>query len=168
MLGLNLKPKPQVLEPMAVTTEEEEFQAEYQRVAKKLGVEIFAIPGKDLENFLREEGIPVYSQAKVEAYMDKKGFWSWFRMRGRDQSRVIPRTDNKNTSMGRANGMYYPNAIPIPVLLTAERIVDKFGDSVGFYVAAIDKHPDLFLGVFHYQTGEFFIVERWDEPGFRG
>lgn len=73
-----------------------------------------------------------------------------------------------------ANGAFrttaYTKRVPLPVLLTAEQIEDKLPGEVSFFVSDIERYPDPFLGVCLKSDPEkkMFVVERWDEPGFRG
>lgn len=64
----------------------------------------------------------------------------------------------------------YTKRVPLPVLLTAEQIEDKLPGEVSFFVSDIERYPDPFLGVCLKSDPEkkMFVVERWDEPGFRG
>jgi hypothetical protein len=42
------------------------------------------------------------------------------------------------------------------------------GESVSFFIAAPARHPDPFLAVASWEDKSVFVIERWDEPGFRG
>ena len=62
----------------------------------------------------------------------------------------------------------YRAAVPLPVLLTVEKI-QKAVPEVFFYVSApkvMAGDPDPFLMVTGRGVG-VCVVERWDEPGFR-
>lgn len=63
----------------------------------------------------------------------------------------------------------YSKPVPMPVLLTVQRIVEKFPEAK-FYVsdkANVQIEPrDPFLLVVHLD--QQYIIERWDEPSFRG
>lgn len=65
----------------------------------------------------------------------------------------------------------YTKAIPAPVLLRARDIKSSFPDAVfvasdEFTEADMPRISDPFLGVI--VGGKFYIVDKWDEPGFRG
>lgn len=64
----------------------------------------------------------------------------------------------------------YSEAVPLPVLLTVERLADRIGDDAEFFVAALGGPIDPFLGIRLKSdpAHTLFVVERWDEPGFRG
>jgi len=161
------------LKPVALAYDEEDRESlvdEYNELAKKLDVEV-EVAVTSLGNVLASLMIPVYIQADVEAYMDKKGYWSWYPMRkkDRDAASVIRATPTQyNALYGSTQRTIYDQQIPYPVLLTAQTIIQKMGDDVLFFVAALTNHPDPFLGVMlKHDRSQFFIVERWDEPGFR-
>lgn len=159
---------PVVVEP----PEEADFIESYARVATKLGVVSYtpAANATTLATFLNKEFIQVYDRAMVERYMDKKGYWGWFQLTAKTRimniARVTP-TDYHALFGTSSNGLY-TEPVPLPVLLAAERIADNFHDAQ-FFVAAQQKHPDPFLGVcLLSEPRGFYIIERWDEPSFRG
>ncbi len=61
----------------------------------------------------------------------------------------------------------YARAIPQAVLMTVKKLKDRFKDAVQFYASDYEvRDPDPFLMV----TGpglDYYVIERWDEPGFR-
>ncbi len=150
----------------------EDIREEYNRVARKVGAQV-RVSGKDhaLRNSLRGLVIPVYDRAKVEKYMDARGTWGWYALNANfvykeNIRRVTP--INYATRYGAMVREAYPRQIPLPVLLTVEKIMDQH-PTAEFYVAALHDFPDPFLGVrLPEEPDEFFIVERWDEPSFRG
>lgn len=61
----------------------------------------------------------------------------------------------------------YAHSIPLPVLLTMKTIVSQFPDAQ-FYASDYEvQRPDPFLAVTLPGVEDLFIIERWDEPGFR-
>lgn len=61
----------------------------------------------------------------------------------------------------------YLHAIPFACLLTVKKIADAFPDAQ-FLVSDYEvQRPDPFLAVTLPDTPELFVIERWDEPGFR-
>lgn len=157
-----------------------DIMKEYNRVALKLGVSarVSEKPTK-LAQTLRDLMIPVYDQAKVEEYMDRQAAskiqqWGWYPLVHRSiLDAVLPIRRVSATAWPHSRGAMqrtqYAENIPLPVLLTAERISDACGSDAEFFVAAFTLSPDPFLGVrLKSNPSEFFIVERWDEPSFRG
>lgn len=148
---------------------------DYDALAKKIGIVARIGSRVDLLQGLTDEGISVLSLASVEAYLDKKGSWKWFPLRIVDQQHygyVLPRaTATKYPfSYGYLKAHPYSKPIPYPVLLTVEKLVARFGSEIQFYVAAIDDYPDPFLGCMLKGGGiaPLVVIERWDEPSFRG
>lgn len=173
MLGLFVRsPK-----KTALVTEEDDFLQKYDSLATKLGVECRAKTNTQLSVVLAEEMIGVYDTAAVERYMDKKGYWKWYPLRTYDKApgsaswkinRVTP--TSYDTLYGPSSSEVYDKPVPYPVLCTVERLVDKMGPSVIFVVAALGSNPDPFLACFLRAPGRIrlYVIERWDEPGFRG
>jgi hypothetical protein len=140
-----------------------------------------------------QEEVEEYLDRKVAKIGAKKHFWGWFNVRVGDRSevaynRISPQrflTDYYHRQYQRrglrmvANGSLldrlYRDRIPYPVLLTAEKIEDQFGKDVSFYVASVALVSDYvkpvpvdpFLAVV-VPPNTWYIIERWDEPGFRG
>lgn len=106
-----------------------------------------------LRRFLAENGIAVYSESRVIRYMESitpSGHrWYWYRV-GQEHHGI---------------GLY-KKPIPAPVLMTMAKIREAFPE-VRFEVTDIEELPkgDPFLRA--GQHGTWFIIERWDEPGFR-
>ncbi len=157
--------------------EDPAFHAAYEQLARKIGIATHA-KALQLVAALREEGIQVHDLAAVERYMDAKGHWSWFPLRNQDQAgggsvwRISRVTSTAHPSLyGNVEAGRYPHPVPWPVLCTIEKLIDRFGESVKFVVAAMNAHPDPFLACWLKGDGEgitLFVIERWDEPGFRG
>lgn len=98
--------------------------------------------------------------------------WGWRPARSRDASQTDAGWGHVALSgpNGHIQGYVrqYDKPIPIPVLLTMERVADKFPD-VRMYVSdELDPREfvrDPFLMVVH--LGKRYIIERWDEPNYR-
>jgi hypothetical protein len=156
----------------ALVTEDKEFALQYDTLASELGVQRRVY--SKLKEVLEELSIQAYDQAAVERYMDEKGYWSWYPLRGVDNYSWIEgftrETSNAHPALyGSVSRAQYDKQVPYPVLMTVKSLVDKMGDDVLFFVAAIASHPDPFLAVMQRSAqGKIFIVERWAEPSFRG
>lgn len=179
LTNLFYKPRAAVLamEPeLAGNTSEVVTREGYNTLAEKIGIAARERGQSTLARYLAENSIPVYSQEAVERYMDKKGYWAWFPLRKADMPPtagniwVLKRKTPTNYASlyGASKATQYQEAVPYPVLLTVESIVEKFGKDALFLIAALDEHPDPFLAcMLHSEFGRMFIIERWDEPGFR-
>lgn len=162
---------------------------QHQRLAEKHGLLTVRAPGatNTLIEVLKEEGIRVYDTRSVEAYLDRKAHgrgptlrlktWNWFPLRPRDREALTARDNRRREkrsrfqwteSMGTFAPDIYWEILPLPVLMTVDRIVERLGDEVSFYVAAIVDVPDPFLAVrMKADPDTLLVIERWDEPGFR-
>lgn len=174
MLGL-LRRKTELLAKVPIPASGDSFEdvrEEYNRVATKLGIQQridHPTVTSRLRTALTELSLSVYDQSAVEQYMDKKGQWTWNPLKECGSDVEIPRVtphDYPTIYGGTSWHRIYTDPVPLPVLLTAEQILSRCS-SARFFVAAIDKDP--FLGVLLKSSHpEFYIVERWNEPSFRG
>ena len=141
----------------------------HEALARKLGVTCVApeIAVARLAQVLAELGISRYSMADVHRYMTamaaRKGVaWSWLPARACDKTRIAHRIADT----------VYSEPIPLPVLMTMNALVERLGDEVRFKIAAFaTPKADPFLAV--HPAGstditDWFVIERWDEPSFRG
>lgn len=133
------------------TDEDNQAKRRHKELAEKLGVKA-AFVGDRLLDVLKEEGIQVFHRVKVEQYLTDKGAWKWYKLRNCDrEDSLFP---------------LYTELVPWEVLVTVEKLLARIPDA-HFLVAALEKDPDPFLGVGSMKEGCFYIIERWDEPGFR-
>jgi hypothetical protein len=154
--------------------------AEHARIARKLG--LAKLPAEvvdaELRQALIELGITCYELGAVQEYLDQvcarkndedrsAGWagasyaWRWYGVRMGDTQAA--------TKLGHGVSDQYAEEIPLPVAMTMDQIAERTNpDNVTFLVAAVTRYPDPFLGVQAKGGTEIFIVERWDEPGFRG
>lgn len=180
-----------IVEPLADAA----FCEEYAAVALELGYSTPQLKQGAFQRFLSERGVSVYDRAKVSAYLDAQygppkarpgngavATWGW-RPLTPGNSPIDSDDGAVATAWGggfvswnwTANGSLmagvepYQKPIPMPVLLTAQAIKRAFPDA-RFYVSdevhERDAIRDPFLLVRF--EGVSYIVERWDEPSFRG
>ena len=147
----------------------------YVKKASAVGVINGAVKEELLLAFLEQSGLGNYSLARVEAYLDDqfgkpeyyKATWGWRSLRSGDQDQV---TDHKHVGEnGRIfRSGIYQGRVPYPVLETVERIAAAV-PGVYFFISdrALPGEGDPFLMVTAPGMNHF-IVERWDEPSFRG
>jgi hypothetical protein len=103
-----------------------------------------------LRQFLAENGIGVYAERRVRRYMHSIMKWSQT-FRWQDVSA-------------------YEQVIPEPVLMTMAKIREAFPSAIFEVTIVESRHlvdADPFLRVRLQGNPEWFIIERWDEPGFR-
>lgn len=172
------KPAPQAA-PVVVP---EKADDNYKALATKLGLRVVVAQTEFVE-FLAAEGIPTYDADEVHKWLKAKSdkqtkragthvYYGWLPLRQADLNKAY--TDGTSmASMGlltQDGGLVksvYSKPVPYPVLLTVEKLVNKFGNQVSFWVSEIAKELDPFLMVIA-PDGSRWIIERWDEPGFRG
>lgn len=114
-------------------------------------------------NFLAENGICVYPADKVRKYLNRIKPWDtdvrWVGLNGGTLNGHFTDYTYWDQQVG------YSKKIPKPVLITMAKIKEAF-PNVSFWVSDFsvpDADPFLAAQI----EGEFFIIERWDEPGFR-
>lgn len=158
----------------------------HAELATKLGVG--AIPristetSARLRDVLREECITVYDFDAVVRYMNritkrKREPWGWMPLRRCDRVYQLD-VDQRQSGRwiwqqlaGSFEARQYSEPIPYPALCTVDRLVEHLGDEVSFFVAAIIELPKLdpFLAVrLNSCPEDMYVIERWDEPSFRG
>jgi len=159
-------------------------------LAKKLGVAVRPkLSAMRLQDILAEEGMTCYDKKAVHAYMDSRAgqapntSWFWFHALERHVKQDVllevfhsSHREYLRQIQGSILGSVYRDAIPLPVLLTIDKLMTRLGDEVVPVIAATfdlgklrPAPADPFLAVL--MRGEptpMFIIERWDEPGFRG
>jgi hypothetical protein len=150
---------------------------ESMRLAVKLGTHFARhLTRIQIEECLRDCAIAIYPLESVRLFMDRKveamtktnrtsgnpyyrASWGWHALRACDLQR--PRGIGSIAKR-------YEKPVPIPVLLTVEKIQDFLGPQVRFYVA--DVRETTFVDPFLCVTAEecpIYVIERWDEPAFR-
>ena len=159
--------------PVAPSTD---IPANYQALALRIGAKALAQESKIIKEragfraFLSENGIAVYEMEAVRKYLNKMRPWFhrvvWIGLNDMDI------WDDSFTGYLGTFWDGYRKPIPEAVLLTAAKIRDEYSvDDAKFYVSDFMRRRrpaiglDPFLAVRH--QNEFFIIERWDEPGFR-
>ena len=155
--------QPKGIIPEGIIPVHEQIPDDYAVLAKRAGfISGTAIAQEHaFEKFLAENGICVYTHAKVRSYLGS--------LCGTEQSPMwwgvsggILWDDFTNTGLGTRPP--YDKPIPVPALETMATIRDKFPD-VLFWVSHISDVIDPFLAA--QINNKFYIIERWDEPGFR-
>lgn len=144
--------------------------SEYAKVASAIGLVTGPILEERLEHCLQVNSIDCYSSRGVWDFLDIKlgeGKWVWAGLRQKDCDEL---PSSWHTSVHRRKVSFsdtpYNRIIPLPVLLTVQKIATEVPE-VNFYVSqSADENADPFLLVTTRTIG-LFIVERWDEPDFR-
>lgn len=165
--------KPQKIEAPSPSTE---IPDGYKDLAKELGVSPSVLLNMEVRDVLLDCGLSTYGPSKVFKYMDalvakeritrkdKTLTWAWKPLREVDK---YP-TDTWSWDRIRFSMTTYNHEVPYPVLLTVKKLVDRFGERAKFFVSDYESAvPDPFLLVV-VDMKSCHIVERWDEPSFRG
>lgn len=150
---------------------DEAMRERHRELAKfhSIGCAAPAETGK-LRNMLVELGVRIYDRAQVEKWMDKQGQWNWKPLRPTDRRNLtIHRLTPNDYSIiyGGMSSSIYSDLVPLPVLETMDQVYQAMPNKVAFYVGSLDKHPDPFLAVVSLEDNSVFVIERWDEPGYR-
>lgn len=152
---------------------------EYATICKELGISC-NIDGKLLQeevaDFLWGEGMEMYDLKEVNAYMKmlaqkEKKISFWRPLRSKDVGKVQWGEINQHDHyLNKPGWTYscnvYDKTIPLEVLKDVKKIVDKFHDTVAFYVSDYAvPHPDPFILV-TAPGMDRIVFGVWDEPGF--
>jgi hypothetical protein len=143
---------------------------EYIAVADRIGIKSGAVIQERLRHCLRDENIHQYNNRQVVEFLNEKlgkDKWHW---RGMRQCDVDELSDGWGMTINGQRISFsdnvYDDKIPLPVLLTIEKI-QKVVPEVNFYISTAGlPDEDPFLLVTKRNIGTY-IVERWDEPDFR-
>lgn len=139
----------------------------YEQLAKKLGV---CVAGQaagtsvkinnDFMQFLSDHGLVLYDRVSVSKFLKQKAGKRnvvWRPLREADKAKSKSRWEDRPVSQ-------YKKAVPYPVLLLVQDILEKF-PMAKFYVSDYQVvRPDPFLEV--RLNGKRYVVEHWDEPEF--
>ena len=159
--------------------EDREFLERYRALAQKIGYHCAEVETKldevELVEYLHEQGIAPYDYKAVCFYMHEvvqqlnsaqdQGSSTWatvHRMQHEWRWSPLRKCDGKKSEL-------YTKPIPEPVLLTVAGLVERFGERVVLEISDLYTmpKPDPFLAV-SVRGGERYVIERWDEPSFRG
>jgi hypothetical protein len=80
---------------------------------------------------------------------------------------IAPRPIPQPVWHGLFSESVYPHAIPVVPLMAMKIIQDAFPEAQFFASDYEVQNPDPFLAVMLPDTPDLFVIERWDEPGFR-
>lgn len=184
-----------VVQTITVPDDDSAFEKEYSELRSKLGISASREPSysikRNLAIAIQEECAGVYELSKVTEFMDKKTLesrineknnglaWAWTPLRLQDVDpswrKFQGEAAGKSKIQLKWRGQYpfnlwdfYERAIPFPVLATIDRIQQRIPEAmflISDIVSATD--PDPFLAVTMPRC-PLYVIERWDEPGFRG
>lgn len=197
LLDRILPVRPPVSEPFTVrpVPQPDLPHDEYRQVARRIG---FSVPvpridrSIEFENTLSEMGVRQYPENRVRTYLNiqyGRVRWGWRSLRKQDYDAyasgkgvfmAADKTLNDSSTwwdrrhngqiIGNRDAHIYDKPVPYPVLLTVERIAEKFPEA-HFFVndearsMVSEKVLDPFLMV--VIGTKRYIIERWDEPKFR-
>ena len=179
--------------PFEIISRTEVVDEEYRNLAAKVGVlHLLGVPDQQrqlecFESFLVSLGIRRYNQQEVKQYLNEqygKIPWGFRALRERDNPGFAlghflasdgrcnngdrPTRDDNGIFIGGRDRQVYLKPVPYPVLLTIDRINERFPTATFWISDEMMKQPvpkDPFLLVLFEEHS--YIIERWDEPAFR-
>ncbi len=169
------RPAPQPV--TAVPLEDNELKA-YKRTCDAICFYPAALLHAELLAFFKEEGIPTYPYPEVCGYLQTKALqqnrvWCWRPLRQEDTAKI--QSISGYEFAGNRHGHYYPAnsecgpytaAVPLRVLGIVEKIHERFGDKVAFFVSDYAvPHPDPVIMVAVVGV-PVIVFDVWDEPDF--
>jgi hypothetical protein len=144
---------------------------EYLAIAKSIGLDddLGYILDIKLRDVLAEENIRVYDYDQVAIFLDTKlqEEWKWMPLRQID-AEEFPGGNWGHTIANKRrvfSNERYNRPVPLPVLLTVEKIVKRIPE-VRFFVSGIKRDADPFLCA-TTKLLHTYVIERWDEPDYR-
>lgn len=165
---------------------------EYEALAESIGFAPKVVRTERLRTTLAEMGLCIYERAKVEGYLTSKfgaekrvegvgrsATWVWRPMRTADITRddathgiiVFDFPPLSTNGTIQYFGPSYDKAVPMPVLHTVKRVLERI-PKARFFVSdetsLAERFRDPFLAVMLPDHVGLFVIERWDEPSFRG
>jgi hypothetical protein len=160
-------PAPENVEKLAV-------DEEYMKLAQELGLAVDHGEEARLRAAVADAGVGNYDREKVDLYMRsmaKNNVWVWRPLRKVDVGKLNQDGDRDVVLHGAVTGgQSYQHVVPFAVLTTVKQISEKFPEALFFISDYAAPRPDPFLMVTTkdlFERDIYYIVERWDEPGFR-
>lgn len=150
----------------------------YMKLAKSINLKSPAVDYSQMGEILADHGFQVYDFAKVDNYLYHEALkqgtqmrWVWKPMREEDGKALAESGAwGTSTEMGRMASSVYAHAIPERVLEKVECLLTEMPDAIFFVSDYEVVKPDPFLAVSTrrmLQDHKIFIVDQWDEPGFK-
>jgi hypothetical protein len=158
--------------PAKIPKLSEEEMTEYIRVSAEIGIDCCTdLTRERLLRCFKEENIHVFNRDQVIEYLDKKlgTDWEWRGLRQMDAKHLAGWFESKTDTHRQINFAKEPyrGAVPLPVLMTVQKIQKAVPNDVYFYISAPKENDgDPFLCVTSRWLG-VYIIERWNEPNFR-
>lgn len=175
------------IEPVTLMTDD--LRRQYSALAAELGISQPGLLEDEALAFFRERGTRLYDQSKVNAFLtDQFGAeipategqrqhygihtiatWGWRALRRVDVEGGGGGWHNPSSNGAHIGGLYN-KPLPLPVLLTVKEVAARFPSAMFFvsdevHSSDLRRVDDPFLLVLIERTR--FIIERWDEPGYR-
>jgi len=157
----------------------------YLQKARDIGIISEAITDGILKNIFKTEKILIYPYVEVTKFLRKMAdqentHWYWIPVRVKDMENAERRAKFIGQGIHAiepvhyarfCNNSTYPRAIPDRVLQKITTIVNKYPtpNDLVFYIGdyRCRTQPDPFLAVTTINTASIFVIDHWDEPGFR-
>ncbi len=149
----------------------------YKAAAKRLSLKSTALEEADMLQELHDHALPVYDYEKVDNFLYREALrqgattrWVWKPLRATDLDRSKDQAWSMRPEMGMLYAKQYGRPVPERVLNLAADLLDCLPDAL-FLVSDFEVvKPDPFLAITTpglLAEGKIFIIEQWDEPGFK-
>lgn len=162
-----------VARAVAVKTGDMALLKQHAALSERLGVPSLSrgeLLRAQFEDALREWGLRIYDPVQVRAFLKshygRRG-WGFRPLREADRRKDRRWWDDDSRGQIQDGAQIYNKPIPYPVLLTVERVSQRF-EEARFYVSDERRASDVrdpFLLVLI--GGHEYIIEQWDEPNYR-
>src|SRR5208337_3327674 len=143
--------------------------AEYCKAAEAVGLQHSeALFNERIRHCCTANGFRIFNYEQVVEFLDRKlgAAWEWMGLRDTDVEHLGGWVTAGKPHQVPFSKKQYGRKIPLPVLLTVQRVLEDVPDA-HFYVSGIPNvDDDPFLLVTARQSSSF-VIERWDEPDFR-
>ena len=144
--------------------------AEYRKVASAIGLtQSESIFNESMRQCMATNGLRQFNTNQVARFLNQKlgkWKWNWMGLRKSDVDHLKGWYQEADGSKVEFGDQQYGRDVPLPVLLTVQRILEEVPDA-HFYISGIPGVDDDPFLLVTKQRGSSFIVERWDEPDFR-
>lgn len=148
--------------------------SEYLARAIRIGLESAGTDEARTLQAIHDVGLHVYDYDHVDNYLYRQALhlgakyrWVWEPLREKDTKAVA----SGNTTAGYIYNVQYSREVPDRILADVERLIDCAPSDAMFLVSDFKAvNPDPFLAITTPRmlaAGRIFIVDQWDEPGFR-
>jgi hypothetical protein len=150
----------------------------YLEKAEKLGIDSPPIKDARLKRAIKKAKLLIYPYETVAAFLDKvtpkNRVWRWYTLREIDRETLMdfPRIYtymDREIKCRLSKGVYH-REIPFHALNKVDILLSTYEKPTEllFFISEYDvPHPDPFLAVTAIGASTVFVIDHWDEPGFK-